>query len=625
VRVTYYGRQIIFIWCVAFQIIRFNPKPLFIMRLCYLFLFFALLSGVVTAQTTLIDFEGDAPVFTNINAISTIIPNPDMSEPNTSATVMQTVVPAGVAFGVPLINLAVDLSAGKRFTMQVWSPIANLPVLLKFEGNGQTERLATFTGAANSWQELSFSFAGDMDVIYPQIAIFMNFNVVTAANTTYYWDNLVQETSSGLSGPVVAAPTPTRAAADVISLFSDAYDDVPVGTFRADFSVAGPLVDTLIAGNATKLYQSLTFAGIEMLGDSAIDLTAAEMNFVHLDYWSPNASSFGLKLVDFGGDGFEGAGADTESQVDNSLAQGTWVSVDYPLSRFVMNQNDVSQMILVAVPGGSEVYLDNIYFYKSDEVVLSQVDLPVTFDNETIDYGLIDFEGAAGSVVIVDPTDPTNMVASFTKPAGAGTSAGTTLGSATGGPAGFASRIPLAEGASIISVRVWSPAAGVPVLLKVEQADNPAISVETLTSTTMAMTWETLQFDFSNERPATAAVNYASNYNELSIFFNFGTSPAADQTYFWDDVVFGTTTSVSSTPLTGVLRVFPNPVRHEVSITAPSLMTDLMVYDANGRVVIRQQPNTASFLLDMQGLKAGLYVALATTADGLMTVKLLKE
>jgi hypothetical protein len=282
-------------------------------------------------------------------------------------------------------------------------------------------------------------------------------------------------------------------------------------------------------------------------------------------------------------------------------------------------------MILVAVPGGSEVYLDNIYFYKSDEVVLSQVDLPVTFDNETIDYGLIDFEGAAGSVVIVDPTDPTNMVASFTKPAGAGTSAGTTLGSATGGPAGFASRIPLAEGASIISVRVWSPAAGVPVLLKVEQADNPAISVETLTSTTMAMTWETLEFDFSNERPATAAVNYASNYNELSIFFNFGTSPAADQTYFWDDVVFGTTTSVSSTPLTGVLRVFPNPVRHEVSITAPSLMTDLMVYDANGRVVIRQQPNTASFLLDMQGLKAGLYVALATTADGLMTVKLLKE
>ena len=56
--------------------------------------------------------------------------------------------------------------------------------------------------------------------------------------------------------PTVAAPDPTFDAANVISLFSDVYDDVAVDTWRTDWS-AGGLEDITIAGNATeKIYGS---------------------------------------------------------------------------------------------------------------------------------------------------------------------------------------------------------------------------------------------------------------------------------------------------------------------------------------------------------------------------------
>ncbi len=163
------------------------------------------------------------------------------------------------------------------------------------------------------------------------------------------------------------------------------------------------------------------------------------------------------------------------------------------------------------------------------------VTLPVTFEDENVNYGLTDFDGTA-SEIIVDPTDETNHVAETIKTETAGASAGTTVG----GTVGFPTPIPFAEGTTTMTVAVWSPTAGTPIRLKVEAASDPTITVETETLTTMAMAWETLEFDFSNEAPGTAEINFGSSYNKASIFFNFGTSgaDAGEQTYYWDDMEF---------------------------------------------------------------------------------------
>ncbi len=163
------------------------------------------------------------------------------------------------------------------------------------------------------------------------------------------------------------------------------------------------------------------------------------------------------------------------------------------------------------------------------------VALPVTFDDETINYGLTDFGGNM-SEIIVDPTNSENKVAQSIKTEAAETWAGTTVG----GTAGFTSPIPFAEGSTTMSVAVWSPTSGTPMRLKVEASNDPTISVETEAVTTVANEWEVLLFDFSNEAPGTATLNLGYSYNKASIFFNFGTdgATAGEQTYYWDDMEF---------------------------------------------------------------------------------------
>ena len=173
--------------------------------------------------------------------------------------------------------------------------------------------------------------------------------------------------------------------------------------------------------------------------------------------------------------------------------------------------------------------------------VLTQMDLPVTFDDATVNYSLIDF-GTTVSTIVVDPTDPSNTVVQTIKTAGSPTWAGTTLAEPNGGAnldVGFLNPIPFAVGATSMSVRVWSTGPGIPVRLKVEQDTNNTINCETEALTTVTNAWETLVFDFSNEATGTAALNIANTYNKASLFYNFGTA-GTGETFYWDDVEFVT-------------------------------------------------------------------------------------
>ena len=66
------------------------------------------------------------------------------------------------------------------------------------------------------------------------------------------------------TAPTAPAPAPTFAAADVISLFSNAYTNVPVTTWSAGWDEAD-VEDIQIAGNDVKKYTNLVFVGIEFI------------------------------------------------------------------------------------------------------------------------------------------------------------------------------------------------------------------------------------------------------------------------------------------------------------------------------------------------------------------------
>ncbi|NWJ41715.1 MAG: hypothetical protein HXX12_12185 [Geothrix sp.] len=176
--------------------------------------------------------------------------------------------------------------------------------------------------------------------------------------------------------------------------------------------------------------------------------------------------------------------------------------------------------------------------FDTRPVVLTQMSLPVTFDSATVNYGLLGFGGADDSSIVLDPAGGTNQVAKVVKSATAETWAGTTL--TADGTLGFAAKIPFDAANTRMTVRVYSPNAGIPVRLKVEDHTTPATSVETEAVTTVSNTWETLTFDFAHQATGTTALNVASSYDKATIFFNFGVSgaTAGAKTYYFDDVAF---------------------------------------------------------------------------------------
>jgi len=164
----------------------------------------------------------------------------------------------------------------------------------------------------------------------------------------------------------------------------------------------------------------------------------------------------------------------------------------------------------------------------------------VTFDEATPPT-LTDFGGVTSSIVI-DPSGGTNKVLKLVKPVAANLWGGTTV---SNGANQSIPTIAFSATATKMTVRAYSPAVGIHVRLKVEDAANNTHTVETEALTTVANAWETLTFDFSAPATGTAALNLAFTYNKVSIFadFGLGSDGGANQmpgqrTYYFDDITF---------------------------------------------------------------------------------------
>ena len=173
--------------------------------------------------------------------------------------------------------------------------------------------------------------------------------------------------NSGLaSSPTTAAPTPTKLPANVISLFSNAYTNAAVNTWSAVWDQAD-VADVQIAGNDTKKYTNLVYAGIEFT-TSTINATNAD--FFHIDIWTPTGTSFKVKLVDFGANGTFAGGDDKEFEYTcNPPALSTWVSYDIPMSAFTTLTTKAHIAQLIISSSASTVYVDNVFFWANTAVL----------------------------------------------------------------------------------------------------------------------------------------------------------------------------------------------------------------------------------------------------------------
>lgn len=322
----------------------------------------------------------------------------------------------------------------------------------------------------------------------------------------------------------------------------------------------------------------------------------------------------------------EGVG-ETERDV-NTTVSGAWEVLTWD---FTGAPNDFNTLVFMFDFGNVGDGTDNSTFLFDDIEQTAgagaQIDLPVSFEDAAVNYTMTDFGGNASSMII-DPTDPSNTVMQSIKTGEAATWAGTTIGT----PAGFATNIPLSLTDSKMNIKVWSPAEGTPIRLKVEDANDPTHTCETEINTTTTEAWEVLVFDFANEAPGTAKLSdglaMGWTYNKASIFFNFGTegSVAGEQTYYFDDVEFGDFISGLHVLEAEEFKLFPNPSKQDWTVSSNGLiMNKIEVYDAQGRLLQTQEPNEVNAIILGTNLNSGIYYAKVSTDAGYSLMKLVKN
>ena len=337
---------------------------------------FSIDAGVVDGPRNPIDFEPGGygadwtwTVFENeTNPPLEIIANPDPNGINTSATVAKfTALEAGNPWAGVESQHGVDLGTfewsddNRIVKIHVWKPvISDVGIKFATESGWAELELKVANTLTNEWEELTFDFSNALNppaengtlgqiIIFPDFAERDQDNVVYFDNITFH--PIGDEPSDE---PTVAAPAPpAREAEDVISVFSGAYANVPDTDFNPDWGQSTQVSIIEIEGNETLKYASFNYQGTQF----ASPLNVTEMETLHLDMWTADATSVNVFLISTGPE---------ETAFALPITPNEWVSYDIPLTEFAgVDLEDVIQFKFDGGDGSPTIYLDNLYFYRA--------------------------------------------------------------------------------------------------------------------------------------------------------------------------------------------------------------------------------------------------------------------
>lgn len=181
------------------------------------------------------------------------------------------------------------------------------------------------------------------------------------------------------AGAFVFPTTPTRPAANVVSVFSDSYTNVGVDFFNGYWQpYQTTLSNDFEVPNDGKIDKFLYYTNFNFVGNqlSAPRADLTEMTHLHFDMYIPGAVpsnfDFLVTVVDFGPNGVDGGNDDTRKQLfvpkSSNIKANEWLTIELPLN--MTNKSKVGLIIYENInlpkgPGLSEFYLDNVYFFKN--------------------------------------------------------------------------------------------------------------------------------------------------------------------------------------------------------------------------------------------------------------------
>lgn len=469
-----------------------------------LLLFFLFISSAgLFAQTTYEDFEGGTAdvSWEGVNGTyNGVVANPGPDALNESEFVgSYTNNPdSDFSFALGTLTGPADLSQFNLVKMKVWSPIAGIRVLLKFEGGGNAVEMFRDINVAGEWVEYSFDLsAGAAFTTMDKILVSFD-PFVFGNNETFYFDDIISfeareeyETFEGfLALPWMAL---------------DGEFNGPVENPDSN-SVNG----TEWVGQYIK---SDSHAYSLLLANKGTPFDLSVLNQFQLDVHSQVPSQILMKL--------EGPGGPAIERTKNIGLINEWQTYSFDFSE-AADWTHLTTVILFFDPG-VEMSADTYYF--DNLLALPQgLCANVTLNPDIID----DFEcnrnatyvNGWDSLTVVDNPAPNsvNTSAQVGRYGDPSTEQWAALLIDYQNPIDLSTR-------NQLNIKIWSPRV-VPILFKLEGGDSPAREI--FVDAQSEGNWEQYTIDFSGEALA--------SHKKIAIFFNAGQDPQPGDVYYIDDI-----------------------------------------------------------------------------------------
>ncbi|WP_452221248.1 T9SS type A sorting domain-containing protein [Lacinutrix salivirga] len=612
-------------------------------KITLLFVLLAITFGFAQQTTYNITFEpgtdGSDPnewsTFENADGdnADAIVANPNTSGINTSATVLQmdtnvhvsnggaSQIYAGLQSQQPGVFGTWELDASTTtLTIMVYkSEISETRVQFVNATNGTLFQLAQSNTAVNTWEMLIYDLTpfitNPENVNVNRIVIFPDWQERSQVNTNYI-DNITFTANAiaAATEPTDAPEAPTALAADVISIYSNAYTDVTVNGFN-QFG-GSTLTDEVIAGNDVKKYVNLDFTGIEFTGANLIDATA--MTTLHIDVWSPDTNDFKVKLVDFGADEAFQGGDDTEFELTfTAPTAGQWNAYDIPLTNFTgINTDNLAQLILVK--GGGTAFVDNIYFYAAPPTAPT-VAAPTPPARNASDVVSI-FSGAYTNVALSELPTTWSQLGQFAVVPIAGDDTWELTGCEfLGMVTNYANGVDLSQ-METMHIDYWTPDTNEISIKLVNTTLNPVEEdIESL-GATVTGSWQSVEIDMSGFASRSSQAVTLDKITQILI------DPSAPSLVYIDNFYFYKGNALSTDEFSqNEFVAYPNPTNNNWTIKGNNTIKTVQVYDVLGKQVITLSPNTDNVSIDATSLNSGLYFAKVNSANGSKSIKLIKN
>jgi hypothetical protein len=386
---------------------------------------------------------------------------------------------------------------------------------------------------------------------------------------------------------VVAVPAP---AAGSTTLFT--FDEAsPLFTNMGAYGGALPSVvvpDNSNAGNALKIVKTAgpDSGGGTYFGLPAIPFTASRKQITAAVFSSVANAVILLKAEVTSSDSVEVASTPTG-------AANTWSTVTWDLSA-VDPAKAYATMAITPSKGltasGQTYYLDNIALAPAGVTppppVLPKAGVLATFD-ETVSLPFLGFNGADGSSIKAAPAGGGSGLALNVLRTGGDPWAGAkvTVGA-----------MDVSSTNTTITAKVYSPLAGIPIVLKLEGATNALTTSEIQATETVVTGWQTLSWVIP-----TAQIK--SGYSNVILLPHLNTTASVSpgESYFFDDIRLGVAvTPPTPAPLTDYLYIPGDSIGFAADgVTANAVNYTMAAFQSSGINVKWPMANGAAIKLNL--------------------------